>query len=413
MKRALIFSLAYYPHVGGAEVAIKEITDRIPTTDISFDLITFRFRREDAREEQIGNVRVFRVGNGASSKLFLPILGLLKTIGLVQKKHYDFFWVMMVTYAGGIAYAFNILHFWKKVPIVLTLQEGDSDEHIQGKRFGRGGVLWRFLLSPFLLFSKNIPAARAKNAGMIELSWRLAFPRTTVVTAISTYLKNKAIEYGYRGPIEVIPNAVDTKLFSQSITADERSSQRVKIGLASGDVALVTTSRLVHKNATDDVIRALALMPQNIHFIVYGIGPDEAFLKELAKNVGVAHRVHFMGQIAHTDLPRVLHACDIFIRPSRSEGMGNSFIEAMAAGVPVIATQEGGIVDFLKPGETGWAVDKDSPEQIAKVVAEIIAQPERVRAVTEAAQQMVIEKYDWDLIAGRMRALFDRVLAGR
>ena len=90
--------------------------------------------------------------------------------------------------------------------------------------------------------------------------------------------------------------------------------------------------------------------------------------------------------------------------------MGNSFVEAMAAGLPVIATQEGGIADFLfdekrnldKP-ITGWAVDKDSPEQIAAQVKHVMEHPEKVRAVIATACAMVMEKYDWDIIAKDMR----------
>jgi glycosyltransferase involved in cell wall biosynthesis len=117
-------------------------------------------------------------------------------------------------------------------------------------------------------------------------------------------------------------------------------------------------------------------------------------------------------------MPKYLKACDIFIRPSRSEGMGNSFIEAMAAELPVIATQEGGIADFLFDEQrnsnkvtTGWAVDADRPEQIAAAVRDIIDRPEKVSAVTRQAKQMVLEKYDWDLIASQMETkVFDPLL---
>ena len=91
----------------------------------------------------------------------------------------------------------------------------------------------------------------------------------------------------------------------------------------------------------------LPKLPENVHFIVLGVGPDEVMLKKLVKHERVESRVQFLGQIEHNEMPLYLKACDIFIRPSRSEGMGNSFIEAMAAGLPVIATQEGGIADFL------------------------------------------------------------------
>lgn len=195
---------------------------------------------------------------------------------------------------------------------------------------------------------------------------------------------------------------------------------RENIGKKPGDIFLVTTSRLVYKNGIDDVIRALALLPENIHFLIYGIGPDEAKYRKLADELGVASRTHFAGQIGHGAMPLALKACDIFVRPSRSEGMGNSFIEAMATGLPVIATQEGGIADFLfdakrnpdKP-TTGWAVDKNAPDQIATAVEDIIAHPEQVAQVVVTAQHMAIEKYDWDLIAGDMKNLFDRVLEKR
>ena len=187
-----------------------------------------------------------------------------------------------------------------------------------------------------------------------------------------------------------------------------------------GDVFLITTSRLVHKNGVDDVIRALPLLPEHVHFIVVGVGPDEGMLKRLAKDSGVEKRVTFTGHIGHADLPKYLQASDIFIRPSRSEGMGASFPEAMAAGLPVIATQEGGIADFLfdekrNPDKpiTGWAVDKDSAADIARAVKDIVAHPEKVRAVVATAKAMVVEKYDWNIIARDMRErVFDPILKG-
>jgi glycosyltransferase involved in cell wall biosynthesis len=177
-----------------------------------------------------------------------------------------------------------------------------------------------------------------------------------------------------------------------------------------GEVYVITTSRLVTKNAVDDMIRALPLLPENVSFVVLGTGPDEAALKKLATDLHVSERVKWLGQIGHADMPKYLKACDIFIRASRSEGMGNSFVEAMAAELPVVATQEGGIADFLfdekrNPGVpiTGWAVDKDSPREIAAAIRDIMDRPEKVRAVVKTAKEMVIEKYDWNLIAKDMR----------
>jgi len=96
--------------------------------------------------------------------------------------------------------------------------------------------------------------------------------------------------------------------------------------------------------------------------------------------------------------------------------MGISFIEAMAVGLPIIATQEGGIADFIFDAKrnpdketTGWVVDHDSPKQIAEAVKDILAHPEQVARVTAIAKKMVSEKYDWNLIAKEIKILFDRL----
>ncbi len=375
MKRILIFSLAYVPHVGGAEVALKEITDRIK--DIEFHMLTLNFGGEAPYEKkENSNIFVHRIGSNASylSKILFIPRAAFAARALHRKHQFDALWAMM-SYM-----LFPIVLARLNVPYVLTLQEGDPWEHM----FSRWFILpFRSLLS-------------------------FGFRNASAVQAISTYLAQWAERMGFRGEVRVIPNGVDVGHFK---------SVRHQV---LDTTALVTTSRLVHKNALDDVIRALAFLPDTVHFRIYGDGSEETSLRQLARTLGVEARVEFMGSIDHAELPRALSECDIFIRPSRSEGMGISFVEAMAAGLPVVATQEGGIADFLfdakrnpdKP-TTGWAVDKDSPEQIAEAVQDIIANPEKVAQVKAAAKKLVFEKYDWNLIAKQMRSVFDRLCENR
>lgn len=237
--------------------------------------------------------------------------------------------------------------------------------------------------------------------------------------AISTFLARWAAIAGFQGAVEIIPNGVDTKRFSEAYPPAVINEIKDRLGKNMGDVFLITTSRLVRKNAVDDVITALTTLSENVRFIVLGTGPLEEELKRKTKKLKLENRVQFLGHVEHEELPKYLKACDIFIRPSRSEGMGNSFVEAMAAGLPVVATQEGGIADFLfdekrNPDKpiTGWAVDKDSPGQIAGAIKEIMSRPEKVRAVIATAQQMVTEKYDWDLVAKDMQQrVFSKLLS--
>ncbi|MDE1925524.1 MAG: glycosyltransferase family 4 protein [Patescibacteria group bacterium] len=375
MKRILIFSLAYYPRVGGAEVSIKEITDRIASDDIEFHMVTLRFSLQDAPEEKIGNVFVHRIGWGTlyfSKILFIPF-SVGKAIQLHRKYKFDASWAMM-SYMLLPIIQFN---WFVGLPYALTLQEGDSYEH----------MFKRLRILPFMPLLAG------------------GFYKATVVQVISTYLGIWARRWGFKGPLEIIPNGVDIQKFVGEKVPHEGT-------------VLITTSRLVSKNAIDDIMRAIALLPQNISLVVVGDGPNKTKLKALAQAKGVMGRIVWEGYVDHAQLPALLHVADIFVRPSRSEGMGNSFIEAMASGLPVIATQEGGIADFLfdskrnpdKP-TTGWAVDKDSPAQIAEAVKDILAHPQQVKKVVENACAMVKEKYDWDLIAKDMREkVFKRVI---
>jgi glycosyltransferase involved in cell wall biosynthesis len=203
------------------------------------------------------------------------------------------------------------------MPYVLTLQEGDPPEKIE-----------RTMWPVWPLFAR-------------------AFKRADVVQAISTFLGAWATRRGFRGTPEVIPNAVDTKRFWQEYPDAVINELKDKLGKKMGDVFLITTSRLVHKNAVDDIIRAMPTLPPNVHLLVLGDGPEKKSLKVLAMELHVPERVQFLGHVDHDEMPKYLKACDIFVRPSRSEGMGNSFIEAMAVGLPVVGTQEGGISDFL------------------------------------------------------------------
>lgn len=393
MRRILIFSLVYYPkHYGGAEVAIKEITDRIDPKEIEFHMVCLRFDSTLPKQENIGNVHIHRIGptkpnpTTADLKKFplhynkhlFQFLAAWKALTLHRKFKFDAVWAVMAHSCGVPAAIFKMLH--PRVPYILTLQEGDPPEHIE--RLAR--PVWP-------LFSR-------------------AFTSANTIQAISTFLGNWARRRGFKGRLEIIPNAVNTKHFSQAYADTDLAAFKQKLGKREGDVYVITTSRLVHKNAIDDVITALKSLPSHVHFLVLGIGPDEKKLKKVSKDCGVEDRVHFLGQIDHSEMPKYLKISDIFTRPSRSEGMGNSFVEAMAAGLPIIATQEGGIVDFLHDAKrnpekptTGWAVDKDNPQQIANAVQEILQNPEQVRTVVMNAKKLALEKYDWDLVARTMK----------
>lgn len=387
-NKILIFSTAYYPFVGGAEVAIREITDRLP--NIEFDLITAKMNKGLPFRERIGNVTVYRLGIGVPlvDKLIVALEGWVFARHLEKKNKYDAYWCMMASFASGSAFISNIFSgiiSKKKTPIILTLQEGDSEKYLEARRFG-----------------------------LVNLSWRLALARTDTLTVISNYLGERAKRLGFKGQVELVPNGVNVNKFTKEISKEEKIQIRKDLGLGDSDMALVTTSRLNVKNGVGDVIKALTHLPDHFKFVVCGVGELENELKKLAKDINVGDRVIWKGLVSHDDLPKYLKSCDIFIRPSLSEGMGNSFIEAMAAGIPVIATPVGGITDFLTDDpskvdiQTGYFCEPQKPESIVATTMRIISDPNKSR-VLENAKQLVTEKYNWDQIAVQMKAVFDRM----
>jgi len=381
-KRILIFSLAYYPKVGGAEVAIKNITDRISPEDIEFEMVTLRFQPDSLKKEQVGNVLVHRIGSGTFLwKRFFQIAAYLYAKKLHTVKSFDVVWGMMA-HSGGIPASLFKRRF-PNVKYVLTLQEGDPLSQIK-----------RQMLFVWPLFVQ-------------------VFRRADQVQAISSYLARWARQMGYRGEPIVIPNGGDVEKFKSRERKVETGETSRRLGVKDEDILLVTTSRLVPKNGISDVIDALQFLPEQFKFLIVGTGPLESNLKLQVSNRQLQGRVFFVGHISHENLPQYLTASDIFIRPSLSEGMGNSFIEAMAAGLPVIATQEGGIADFLfdpdrnKDREpTGFAVGVHDPKGIAAQCERIVSDSELRDQVVKNAQLLVTQKYDWNTITRDMEGLF-------
>jgi len=390
-KRILIFSLAYFPFIGGAEIAIKEITDRLDPDDseIEFDMITLRLSKKNPKFEKVGNVNVHRIGFTGKcqstsdffkfplnlNKYLLVPLGFIKAVNLNKKRKYDGIWSMMATYNSFAAILFKLTH--PKIPFLLTLQEGDPIEYIKK----RARPLW-------FLFTR-------------------IFTEADHIQVISNYLEDFAREMKYQGEIRVIPNGVNVNHF-EKINEDKILEIKTKYNKDEkmDDIWVITSSRLVEKNAVDTIIEALPLLEKRIKLIIAGEGPLEEELRILIEELKVEDRVIFVGQVDHSDLPNYLHASDMFIRPSRSEGFGNSFVEAMAASLPVIATDVGGIKDFLKHKETGLVCGVNDYQDIALKIEMYLKDIDLREEIVENAYGMVKEKYDWNIVAESMKEVF-------
>jgi len=356
--RVLIFSLAYHPFVGGAEVAIKEITDRLP--DIQFDLVTVNLDGQQKDRERIDNVNIYRTCRGKLGKYFFPWTAFKKAKQLHQEKKYDAIWTMMANQAGLAALRFK--NKFPQVKYLLTLQEGDSEFDI---------MIRTWFMRPW---------------------YKAIYRSADYIQAISNFLAQRARNLGARCPIAVVPNGI---------------AWLAQTGYRQPDSYIVTVSRLTKKNGLEYLIRAMKYVPRRQLKIV-GSGELEAKLKSLAINLGLKDRIEFVGRVDYQQVHSYLAEASVFIRPSLSEGLGNAFLEAMAAKVPVIATPVGGIPDFLKEGRTGWFCRVKNPRSIAEKINYIL-DPRNIAVVNyvvENANQMVKEKYQWGRVAEAMKGIF-------
>ncbi len=387
-KKILIFSLAYYPsNISGAEVAIKEITDRINPSHIEFHMLTLLFDKKAPREEVIGNIHVHRIGFGGVylSKIFFIPLAAFMAWKLDRAHHFNALWAMM-TYMLFPVVLSRMMGL--RAPHILTLQDGDPYEKVFERWF-------------------IVPARPLLDYG---------FRSAALVQAISAYLAAWAPKRGYHGNVEVIPNGASIPS-AQEYPKEELNELRRRVNLKDDEILLVTVARLVHQKGQETVLRALALLPKNFRYIMVGEGEDRAMLENLAKEISIAERVTFAGHVDRTMTAKYRKIARVFISPSRSEGQGISFLSTMVSGLPLVATQVGGIAEFLYDAKrnpdmptTGWAVDVDSPQQIADAVQEILANPEAAQKVTENAKKMAHERYGWEAIAKDMQSkVFDVV----
>ncbi|MCK1819930.1 glycosyltransferase family 4 protein [Streptomyces sp. XM83C] len=208
-----------------------------------------------------------------------------------------------------------------------------------------------------------------------------------------------------------LPPGVDEKTFHPGSGGDEI---RARLGLTDRPV-VVCVSRLVRRKGQDTLVRAmpriLAAEPDTVLLIVGG-GPYEQDLRRLARETGVADSVRFTGAVPWSELPAHYGAGDVFAMPCRTrrggldvEGLGIVYLEASATGLPVVAGDSGGAPDAVLDGETGWVVRGGSPEEAAERIVALLGDPELRRRMGERGRQWVEEKWRWDLLAERLKAL--------
>ena len=240
-----------------------------------------------------------------------------------------------------------------------------------------------------------------KTPGQIRLQ-RLAYKFATRVVANSpaaaAILRTEGVP---SRAVVMIPNGVDASAFLEKT---DRPDVRT----------VITVANLRPEKNHETLIAAAAQLASscpNLRYQIVGEGSRRAVLEKLAAKHGVSDIVEFLGH--RDDVPALLAAADIFVLPSRSEAFPNGAIEAMAAGLPVVASAVGGLLDLIETGRTGILVPPSDPEPLAVAIRSLYDDPQRAREMGREARHEVRAQYSFDRMVASFGDLYETELRAR
>lgn len=208
----------------------------------------------------------------------------------------------------------------------------------------------------------------------------------------------------------VMHNGVDTTFFRPM----NRGESRDKLGLPRNKKLILTIRRLVYKNGLDTFIEAAALLTRefpNLLFIVIGKGPNRKLIEKRVREMRIDDNVKLAGFVPERLLPLHYNAADYFVIPSSSgEGLPLVLLEAMACGLPVIATSVGGTPEIIKDMKNGALVPPRNPEALADTISKFLANKELGLTIGEEARKIVEEKFTWEENVRRLQKVYGEIL---
>ncbi len=370
--RVVVLNCEYPPLGGGAATATQRLIEEFASLPVEADLVTSSASSEhwvDINEHcrghflDVGKKDIHYWTNRELAKYALRASAYVRE--LHQRRRFDVCHAFFTLPAGAAAWRLR-----RDLPYVVSLRGSD------------------------------VPGFSGRYAALYRLGgfvFRRVWEDASAVTANSEDLAALARETMPSLAIEVIPNGVDTALFQPGEGAQRPPT-------------VLTVARLIPRKDVATAVRAAALLAggfENLRWIVVGDGPLESPLRSLAESLGVADRVEMRRYVPREEMPAVYRSADVFVLTSSREGMSNTILEALASGLPVVASREAlSGIDFsaARIAATGDA------EGVAKEVRALLADGEARREAGTAARSAA-GRYTWSATARMLYGMYERVLA--
>jgi glycosyltransferase involved in cell wall biosynthesis len=393
-----IFTETYYPVMGGGETQANLLAEGMIAGGHSVIVLT---RRSDAslkKHERYGNVDVYRlapIGRGQLKKWGLLLSSIPMLIRL--RAHYDLIFVSGYRIIGMAAVLIGKL---LRKHVVL---KADSQGEMSGEFFDSG--LKKIGIShssfPFNLFLWFRNSILKKADGFSAISPEIASEWTS-----DGIPSNKVC---------LIPNAVDTARFIP-VDSTQKMRLRQKLGLPQEGNIAIYTGRLVSYKGLPlllQVWKEICCRHENSLLLLAGTGGldihnCEAELREFVASSNMEKNVRFLGAVSNVE--EYLQAADLFAFPTENDAFPSSVVEAMACGLPVIATPVGAIKTIVTHQETGWLVQPQNDQQLFDALHVLISDRLLASRLGQAGWQSVQERYSAKTVTGKYSSLFQEFL---
>ncbi len=383
--RVCLLSKQFPPGVGGAETYAYELANGLGERGHDVDVYTQWVDSPDEEADVHENVSVYRIC-GARRKLvtFETLWFSYTARRAIDFEQYDVVHGTMMPASTIAVTPFNDID----APVVLTSHGTSIGETKAVALETPADYLLKFFFHPM-----NVAMDYVASRGADQ------------VIAISDHAYEQ-LTTSYRldeADVEMIPHGVDTDWFyprdEQHPAVDEEKTTLLYVG------------RLGARKGLDLALRAFAEVDaEDVEFLIAGTGRHEESLRELARELGIADRVRFLGYVPDEDLPVLYSSVDVFVLPSRYEGFGLVLLEAMACGTPVIGADAGGIPTAIEDGDSGLIVRRDV-DALAEAMRSLKTETTNWQAMSENSLNQA-NRNSWDEVTSRVEELYSSLSDG-
>jgi glycosyltransferase involved in cell wall biosynthesis len=391
----LIVSTYYPPVLGGAETAAVQLAEFLASRGRQVTVVTKRTLPNVPVEEVRNGVSVVRVPPGGNRTAWGKWLALPAITRELLRRRLQYGVVVCVDYRG-VALAALLARSITGRPVILLAQTD--------------GVL-SFAAVRRLLGRVGLGGA----AGFLVRPLQQLYTHADSYPCISRSIEAETRAAGVPAErVHYAPNHVDTRDFSPA-TAEQRAALRAKRAIPPDTRVAIVVGRLSREKGQLEALRAWKLAGVERALLLL-VGPDmpgdpwdagpEA--REFVRRERLEASVVFAGGASRSEIPDFLRMADLSIQPSHFEAFGTAAIEAMAAGLPVIASDVGGLKDFVEPGVNGMRVPPRDPDSLARAIAALLNDEAQRSALAVGARRTAL-RFDTETVLGEFERLIDQV----